>query len=437
MKKISRPLILFGLLAHLTYGHAATGIANAIPNVPNSVTNPAPGGFILANQYISASILKPNPITGHHYPMINSLSILGTTVIPQANAGAEFAFALRTFTGKTQTANPTAGGDCAGNASELLDFQFDTATLNKYINYLPEYNTTSGGAKIPGSPAMGMLLKIRPREYGGDAYCGSSVNYPITNNLYPSRIDLLDSNLPAGTPVQRQRSYDGIISGNAYQGKRSNYIFETGFVLGTNGSMGAAYPNNGIHPLAMLFDLKITPVASNLLPPPFHRRHVEVPSIFVDPMWSYAYYGNSTGNFVTWSPMVPNVNALTNPYKIASNNAYIWDTASWDPTTNDGVNLVALCNRPVGQGETCVALFSMKKVYGTVSSRVRSSNLIQLSLTGGNMSDFGDGNNSTDWVDFSTQSSVRFRRLLAFGNVATINDAISKSILAGHFNGYY
>src|SRR5207244_673127 len=85
------------------------------------------------------------------YPMITSMYILDSLVVPHDNAGADFQMTGRSRYGNAY--NPTQGGDCNGNPSRLTGI-------------LPNWSAVTG---IP--PANGILLGIDPRNYNEPDRC--------------------------------------------------------------------------------------------------------------------------------------------------------------------------------------------------------------------------------------------------------------------------
>lgn len=84
------------------------------------------------------------------YPMITSMYILGTEVVPHDNAGADFQMAAR----ERSNYNPTLGGDCTMTPS----------TLTGYIS-----DWVGGGLNI--DPQLGILLGVDPRNYNETDTC--------------------------------------------------------------------------------------------------------------------------------------------------------------------------------------------------------------------------------------------------------------------------
>ncbi|MGH8082032.1 MAG: hypothetical protein ACREP7_15770 [Lysobacter sp.] len=100
------------------------------------------------------------------YPMITSMWLLNSLVVPHDNAGADFQMTLRSSRGNAY--NPTQGGDCKGNASKLTGVQ-------------PNWANNLG---LPA--ANGILLGVTPRDYGEPegTYCaGNGALLPFEMNF--------------------------------------------------------------------------------------------------------------------------------------------------------------------------------------------------------------------------------------------------------------
>lgn len=124
--------------------------------------------FVATTTVATASTYKNNGVLGvylnyYGYPMITSLSILNTAVVPHDNAGADFQMTARSANGNAY--NPTLGGDCLQEPSRL-----------------DAINENWTGAGLGVSAYNGVLLSVTPRNYNqpGPTCPGPGALLPIS-----------------------------------------------------------------------------------------------------------------------------------------------------------------------------------------------------------------------------------------------------------------
>lgn len=96
------------------------------------------------------------------YPTVTNVSVLGTTIVPFDNPGANFQMAARSAAGNAY--NPTLAGDCAGNASQLISA-----------------NAAWSGPGLGLPISSGFQLNVKPRNYNEPTTClGTGALLPYT-----------------------------------------------------------------------------------------------------------------------------------------------------------------------------------------------------------------------------------------------------------------
>lgn len=211
MKIISRKISLFGvvlatmMLSSSIYGAECQIMTRQIMTQCVSPPDPFPSPTSAAfNNGIISFTADTNG-----YPMITTLSVLGSQIVPFDNAGAGFQMDARSSLGNAY--NPTQAGDCTGAASQLLgkttpwsapDLSLPSA--NGFMLSVTPRNYNQPGATCPGPGALLPYIFSFGTSLGDGGGIAKEVmvlDMFITRLNGSQDLDLTNSDLPSIFPL--------------------------------------------------------------------------------------------------------------------------------------------------------------------------------------------------------------------------------------------
>lgn len=306
-------------------------------------------------------------INGVISPMITEMRIGGSLiVVPRENAGAGFQFATRSEGGNKY--NPTLGGDCKGRAPDIGPNHIQNWGP---LDFLP--------------PQNGVLLGVQPYLYQGDQTA-------------------LPGDDPGCTGTVEQRA------------EPAPYFFHFGVLLGDGNRM----PREAM--LLAMATQKLSPSA-----PDINKYLTEVPAMFLDNRFAYAYTASGSPDFMQFSPL------RLSP--LGTNHVM-----SWPQNTQREVgsaSTVMLCTADIASNPLCVAIYSGFGVKAAVSRRPGSAglpDLLYMGLTGSAACQIVTDvacNLVKDRFTWILDDAIHvISRIVAVGTPGTIRSAIAQTLRA-------